>query len=552
MKSAQRTGMDRRQSLKALAAISGAAVLSPIRLTHAQGALEPGKPLPPILVESYPDQMTVEVVRVYARELAEIGIQINPQALGFSQILGQVYGRKEFTTAMMGFGTPEERLDPDYYLRSVFSSESSFNFTGYKNSEFDRLCKMQQEEPEWKKRQEAIFQAQRIWAQDLPSWHVCSRAAINPVNKRLFKNFKPSRALGLEVYHVAPYLVLEPVGALREVNVASTFRMSSAHIFTERAANGRGYLRFLYDSFLRLDGDLKLIPWAMESYAAAGPLAYDMRLRQGMKWHDGRPVTIEDAKFTIDYALMWKPPVWEPFMTPIKNAEVLNPNTLRIHLNAPSATFLSLSMTQIVLLPKHIWQNVPEKVGVKSPMEWDPVAQGGMIGSGPFRFGSFQKDVDCYFRANRDHFTGGPKIDGIHYIQASSVEQMVGGMETGDIHIVGDGLTRPDGERLAKQKDIDLLVTDSGTMVSFWIDVRRKLFQDRAIRYAMYHALPKKKILDIVLGGAGAVSRRSPIPPVHTNWIPSELLGDEYDLSRARKILADAGYKTSNGRLLMK
>lgn len=551
MERQSRKGMNRRQSLKALMA-GGAALLSPIRLTHAQGAIESGKPLPPILLESYPDQMSVEVVRLYARELADIGIQTNHKPLGFAQILGQVYGRKEFTTALMGFGSPEERLDPDYYLRSVFATDSSFNFTGYSNAEFDRLCKLQQEETDWNRRQEAIFQAQRVWAQDMPSWHVCSRAAINPVNKRLFRNFKPSRALGLEVYHVAPYLVLEPVGAQREVNVASTFRMSSAHIFTERSANGRGYLRFLYDSFLRFDGDLKLVPWAAESYAAAGPLAYDVRLRPGMKWHDGRPVTIEDAKFTIDYALKWKPPVWAPFMSPIKGADIVNPSTLRIHLNARSATFLTLSLTQIVLLPKHIWENVPEKAGVKDPMEWDAPSQGGMIGSGPFRFGSFQKDVDCYFRAYREHFSGGPKIDGIHYIQASSVEQIVGGMETGSIHIVGDGLTRPDGERLAKHKDIDLLVTDTGTVVSFWLDVRRPLFQDRAMRLAMYHALPKKKILDIVLGGAGSVARRSPIPPVHASWIPKEMPGDEYDLGRARKLLAEAGYKTSGGRLVMK
>jgi peptide/nickel transport system substrate-binding protein len=551
MERQSRGGMNRRQSLKALMA-GGAALLSPIRLTHAQGAIEAGKPLPAILVESYPDQMSVEVVRLYARELAEIGIQINHKPLGFAQILGQVYGRKEFTAALMGFGSPEERLDPDYYLRSVFATDSSFNFTGYSNAEFDRLCKLQQEETDWNKRQEAIFQAQRVWAEDVPSWHVCSRAAINPVNKRLFRNFKPSRALGLEVYHVAPYLALEPVGGQREVNVASTFRMSSAHIFTERSANGRGYLRFLYDSFLRFDGDLKLVPWAAESYAAAGPLAYDVRLRPGMKWHDGRPVTIEDAKFTIDYALKWKPPVWAPFMSPIKGADIVNPNTLRIHLNARSATFLTLSLTQIVLLPKHVWENVPEKAGVKDPMEWDAPSQGGMIGSGPFRFGSFQKDVDCYFRANREHFSGGPKVDGIHYIQASSVEQIVGGMETGSIHIVGDGLTRPDGERLAKHKDIELLVTDTGTVVSFWLDVRRPLFQDRAMRLAMYHALPKKKILDIVLGGAGSVARRSPIPPVHASWIPKDMPGDEYDLGRARKLLAEAGYKTSGGRLIMK
>ena len=42
-------------------------------------------------------------------------------------MLGKVYGRKDVVTAMMGFGSPEERLDPDFYLRSIFSTAGSFN-----------------------------------------------------------------------------------------------------------------------------------------------------------------------------------------------------------------------------------------------------------------------------------------------------------------------------------------------------------------------------------------------------------------------------------------
>jgi ABC-type transport system substrate-binding protein len=68
----------------------------------------------------------------------------------------------------------------------------------------------------------------------------------------------------------------------------------------------------------------------------------------------------------------------------------------------------------------------------------------------------------------------------------------------------------------------------------------------------MYYALPKKKIIEIALGGAGQPARRSPIPPVFDSWIPKDLPADEYDLAKARKILADNGYKLSNGRLVMK
>jgi ABC-type transport system substrate-binding protein len=125
-------------------------------------------------------------------------------------------------------------------------------------------------------------------------------------------------------------------------------------------------------------------------------------------------------------------------------------------------------------------------------------------------------------------------------------------METGNIHIVGDGLTLPEGKRLAARPEIDLLTTNSGTVVTFWLDNTMAPFNDKAFRHAMYYALPKRKIADIVLGGAGQVARRSPIPPVHESWIPKDLAGDEYDLPKARKILSDSGYSWVGGRLVMK
>ena len=91
-----------------------------MRMSFAQAGVQSGQPLPPLLMESYPDQMTVEAARLYTRELAEIGMQIDHKPLAFGQILGKVYGRKELVTAMMGFGSPEERFDPDFYLRAMF------------------------------------------------------------------------------------------------------------------------------------------------------------------------------------------------------------------------------------------------------------------------------------------------------------------------------------------------------------------------------------------------------------------------------------------------
>ncbi len=520
-------------------------------LSYAQDA-QPGKPMPPLLLESYSDQTQLEAARILTRALVEVGFPVTLRPVDFGQLLGKVYDRRDYGAALMGLGAPEDRIDPDFYIRSTYASTGTFNVPGYSSPEYDAPATAQLREFDPVKRRALLHEAQSVYARDLPSWVVCSHSMINPVNKRLFTDFHPSKGIGLEAYHVAPWLSVRPTGAVREVNLATLYRMSSGQLFTEASANGRGFLRFIYDTFLRYDGNQVLQPWAAESYTVVDPVTVDLKIRPGMRWHDGQPVTPADAVFTFNYLVKWKPTFWRAFLASIKGAELLGDNTVRVHLTEPAVTFITTSLAQVTILPEHIWRDVPEKVGVRDPAAWDMIANKGFVGSGPFKFASFEKDVDFHVTANKDHWTGGPKIDGLHYIQAASIEQMKGGMENESIHVIGDGLPLPDGQALAKLPHIDLLVTESGSIISFWLNLRRPLFQDKAIREAMYYAMPRKRIVDIVYGGAGQVGRRSPLPPIFGDLIPADAPGDEYDPARARKILADAGYTWKAGKLVMK
>jgi ABC-type transport system substrate-binding protein len=114
----------------------------PISVSLAQ-TVKSGAELPPLLMESYPDQMTVEVARLYIRELEKLGIRVMHKPLAFSQILGKVYGSKDYFSAMMGFGFPEDRLDPDFYVRACLASNSTSNIPHYKNAEFDKYANAQ-------------------------------------------------------------------------------------------------------------------------------------------------------------------------------------------------------------------------------------------------------------------------------------------------------------------------------------------------------------------------------------------------------------------------
>ena len=548
----QRSATASRRKFLGKAAAAAGALIGGVRLSYAQEKLEPGRPVPPLTFEHYSDEMRTQSVRIFAQELAKIGIRTTAVPLATAAFLGKVYREHKLTLALGGYGGSLVRIDPDFYLRSVYHSKGFMNASGYSNPEFDKVAEAQMRELDPARRMRLIEEAQRIYARDLPSWWTIERSLINPVNTRHFRNFRPAKATGFEAYSIFPFMALEPTGSVRELNLATFFKMSSGNLFSERAANGEAYLRFVYDTFLRYDENLNLVPAAAESYKVVDPVTFDLKIRDGMKWHDGKPVTAQDAKFTFDYLLKWKPPAWDVMVAPIKSAELVNPSTVRVHLHAPSAIFVTVSLAQITILPEHIWKDVPEKHGVKRPEEWN-MARGGTIGSGPFRFGSFQRDVDYHIVANREYWGGRPKIDGIHYIQAANVEQLKGGMENETLHMVGDGLTLADGKELEKKPYIKLFVVPHPSVQTFFLDMRKPLFQDPAVRHAMYYATPKSRILDVALAGGGSVARRTPLPPSYDQWIPKDIPGDEFNLDRARKILADAGYTWDReGTLLMK
>jgi peptide/nickel transport system substrate-binding protein len=95
-----------------------------------------------------------------------------------------------------------------------------------------------------------------------------------------------------------------------------------------------------------------------------------------------------------------------------------------------------------------------------------------------------------------------------------------------------------------------LLTTETGTFVLFWLDVRKPPFDNRAFRHALYHAVPKKAVVEIVLGGASVPARRTPLPPLLREWIPDNLKGEEYDIALAQRYLDEAGYKRQGGKLI--
>ncbi|WP_352404774.1 ABC transporter substrate-binding protein, partial [Sporanaerobacter acetigenes] len=121
-------------------------------------------------------------------------------------------------------------------------------------------------------------------------------------------------------------------------------------------------MRLIFDSLLER-GEEGLIPWLAESWDISddGKL-YTFKIREGVKWQDGEPMTAEDVKFSFDYYSKY-PPISDDLGISennyIEKIEVVDENTINIQVNEPNATLLERFGTARII-PKHIWSDVDD------------------------------------------------------------------------------------------------------------------------------------------------------------------------------------------------
>jgi peptide/nickel transport system substrate-binding protein len=257
-------------------------------------------------------------------------------------------------------------------------------------------------------------------------------------------------------------------------------------------------------------------------------------------------VTVEDVKFTWDYTRKWKFPEHLWISQTVERAEIINDRNVKLHLIQPHAPFTTQTLADAIILPKHIWEKIPESVGLKNPLDWDNKQ---CIGSGFFKLGYWRRAEEVYLEANKTHWQA-PKIDGIYFREKMTPDAMVSALIAEEADIIGGDIRPSAAKALERYKYITVVENPSHRLWFMRANMRQKPFDDREFRRALYHAIDLKKIRDLVFEGVGFEGRNTPISPFFKFWHNSEIPPIDFSLDKARKILRDAGYTwDSDGRL---
>jgi peptide/nickel transport system substrate-binding protein len=423
------------------------------------------------------------------------------------------------------------------------------NYGHYVNPGYDKAVDAQKAEVNPEKRKELVWKAQEIAAQDHPAWWLYFFPVINAYNARDWEGVVSMIGNGIGgPFSLWTFLKARPKTGKKIMKACYFSDLVTLNPLTAHMSPNQQILRMIYDTFARITPDLKAIPWAAESWKVVNEVTIDLTMRKGMKFHNGKPVTLEDAKFSVEYPKQWQIPLFRHATDIIKSVETRGENLLRFNLVKPYAPFFAETLTWLIVMPRDQWKEVPQKYGLKNPIEWE---NSPCIGSGPFKFGHWRKTQEIYLKANPEHFAA-PRIEGLNWSIIPAIDGAMGALEKEEIDIIGSRLTPDQAESLKKHAHIKVDVAPSHGVYETRPDLRKKPFDDREFRRAIHHLL-NKKTMDSFFGGMGIIPNNTPIHPLLKPWHNTDIPVVDYNVAKARQILKDAGYSWNDkGRLCFK
>ncbi len=307
-------------------------------------------------------------------------------------------------------------------------------------------------------------------------------------------------------------------------------------------------LRLVYDALYEYnpDGTYSLELAESVSISPDG-LTYTYKIRDGLKWHDGKPLTAEDVVFTFRfYAAHQEFPYLPGYISSFEDVRALPGNSVEIRLSAPLSNLPAL-LFEVPILPAHIWS-------LLSFEEAAVYANDAMIGSGPFRFAGKTDNV-IRLETFKEHPLYSPQIDVLEFVSYQNADEMVSALEKGEIDALYE-LPVSYVERLKNNPDItvvtgtpiapsvsDILINqlDENNCPLGSACSGHPALRDRQVRLALAHATNKNEIIQKVMRGYASPGLTL-IPDALGDFYNNRIRDYAYNIVLAKKILDDAGY----------
>lgn len=299
-------------------------------------------------------------------------------------------------------------------------------------------------------------------------------------------------------------------------------------------------VQLVYSSLFSYDDMGKIRPSLAEGYELLEEgKKYVVKLRPGVKWHDGQNLTADDVLFT--FRTIQDPSYRSPLRANWQGVEVSKEDDLTVVFSLKKAYFDFLENLTVGIVPKHVWDGIaPEKFSL-TDFNLNP------IGSGPFRVEGFKKDsngtiLSYELRAFPQYFEGAPFLQKIVLYFYKSEDEALSAYRRREILAMGNVSPESFPEDIKNQKDTVVhTVAQPRVFALFLNEKKNAALAEEPVRRALALATDREALVREVLGGYGDVAYSLFSP--RSGAYSSSGEASAFRPDEAAKVLEDAGWK---------
>lgn len=279
-------------------------------------------------------------------------------------------------------------------------------------------------------------------------------------------------------------------------------------------------------------------PGLAESVEQVDPATWEVKVRDGVEWHDGEPFTAEDVKFTFDYFLEAPTGRWTHHISEVphvEEVEVVDEKTLRLGCAYPCPFLGPVTLADIPILPEHVWE------GVEDPATFAELP----VGTGPYKLVDYSSEQGYRFEANADYFAGKPLVDDLAMPIIEDPTATFTALRSGELDAAARTVPPELVEEFENSQAIELATTDPLQFDELRLNFEREPFDVPEFRRALSLAVDREALVETILLGQGRPGTNG-YPHPDSPWTNPEN-EQPFDRDEAGRILDELGFTDGDG-----
>jgi peptide/nickel transport system substrate-binding protein len=286
------------------------------------------------------------------------------------------------------------------------------------------------------------------------------------------------------------------------------------------------YQQHIFDTLVGIEGDeLKPVGLLAERWETVNPTTWRFVLRKNVKFHDGKPLTAGDVKYSFEQYADAKNRR-SVYAKGIVRAEVRDAGTVDLITAEPIAGML-FNLTRLQILPRDAREQATAAGFAQNP-----------VGTGPYRFVEWKRDQQLVLEANPAYWRGPVQPKRLVFRAIKDASTRAAELRSGGVDIIAAPPV-PQLEMI-DSGETQVVPVKGGRLIIYAFNVKQPPFDSQKVREAMNLAVNKDAIVKNVLGGRGVVLA-GPFTPPWLGFDPA-VSPYPYDVARARQLLAEAGH----------